>query len=356
MGTKKITVTALTSGATDPSTRFRIRQYIEPLALHGIEVREFCPRISKYATLPKCLSGLGVIPKILFFILKILSRVPGLIRSQQTQITWINRELIPGRKSLVNLVGGIRVFDIDDAVWVGSERSEKRIQEILRNVDAVFAGNNYLADWCRPYCSRVFIVPTAIDTSKFVPRRQVEARCDFVIGWTGTKYTIKYLYDIERSLQIFFENYVNVVLLVVSDEKPKDDFLAGYKTRWIKWSTEIEASSIQEMDVGLMPLPNDEWTKGKCSFKMIQYMASGIPSVVSPVGMNEMILNLGDVGIGAVSIDDWVESLSKLYHDRNLCAEMGRTARHFAEKRFSVDVVSCEIANAFRDIKNKCEC
>ena len=350
MGTKKITVTALTSGVTDPSSRFRIRQYIEPLVLNGIEVQEYCPRISKYATLPNYLSLFGLLSKLLLIIPKLISRIPGLINSHITKITWINRELIPGRSSLINLTGGKRVFDIDDAVWVGSERSEKRLQEILKTVDVVFAGNEYLAAWCRQYCSRVYIIPTSVDTKRFTPIAKRNESLNFVVGWTGTKYTINYLYEIEIALKKFLDHCVNASVLVVSDDPPKDSFLEGYKVRWIKWSPEVESLALQEMNVGIMPLPNDEWTMGKCSFKMIQYMASGIPSVVSPIGMNEMILSLDKVGFAASIVDEWVESLSILYNDRELCTEMGKSARQIVEKNYSVDVVSLEIANILRNL------
>lgn len=353
MGPEEIKVTALTSGLRDPSSRFRITQYIEPLSLSRIKVKEFCPFISKYALPNTGFFFLDKLFKVPFFLIKAFSRVPGILNSKITDITWMNRELIAGRHTFERFIDGVRVFDVDDAIWAGGSHVEKSVINIIKNVDVVLAGNSYIAEWCKKFCPEVYVVPTSIDTHKFAPINKSETGDEFVIGWTGTRHTIKYLFDIESALQRFLSLHHDAVLLIVSDACPKREFLQGSKIRWVKWSPDIEASIINEMNVGIMPLPDDEWTKGKCSFKMLQYMACGIPTVVSPVGMNLEVLSLDKIGLGATTDEEWFDSLSILYNDRQLCAELGISGRRVILNKFSIDVISHQIEMIFFDIKKR---
>lgn len=351
-----IKVAALTSGKNVPSTRFRIRQHIDSLQKAGIDVCEYVPMIDKSARLPGI--TLARSPKYVWPIYtlwqaaKLLTRIPGIIGSWKAQITWLSREIMPGYPTLEPLLKRPYVLDVDDAIWLWQPFGRSTSKLIAKSASIVLAGNTYLANWFSSYARDVRIVPTAIDTDRFLPRKFLDSNRDrrFTVGWTGLSINFKYLYKIEMPLESFLENHKDSELLIIADKPPNFQRLPNERVRYIKWSPSIEAEAVRQMDVGIMPLPNNDWTKGKCSFKMLQYMASGVPVVVSPVGMNVEVLSLGRIGFAAKSNAEWYEALDFLYKDRDLAHKYGLTGRLIAEKHFSRSVVSANIALIFKEL------
>jgi glycosyltransferase involved in cell wall biosynthesis len=352
-----IRVAALTSGKNVPSTRFRIRQHIDPLRMAGIDVREYIPSIVKRAYL----LGLSQVESpghyirpvgALWETLKLLTRGPGVIGSWKAKVTWLGREFFPGCLTLEPLLKRPYVFDVDDAIWLRRPFGRSAVSKIAKNAAIVLAGNTYLADWFSSHARDVRIVPTAVDTERFMPPPLSNSHVNkrFVIGWTGLSANFKYIYEIETPLQRFLETHEDSELLMVADQPPSFHRIRPERVRYIKWFPGIEAEAVRQMDVGLMPLPNDEWTRGKCSFKMLQYMATSIPVVVSPVGMNTEILSMGTVGFAAVNEVDWYDALDYLYKDRVLANKCGATGRLIAEQHFSRTVVSSNIARIFKEL------
>lgn len=352
-----IKVAALTSGRNVPSTRFRIRQHIEPLQKAGIDVREYVPSIVKLAYL----LGLSQVESPGYYIrplcalweaVKLLTRGPGVMGSWRAQVTWLGREIFPGCLTLEPLLKRPYVFDVDDAIWLRRPFGRSAVSKIAKNAAIVLAGNTYIADWFSSYARDVRIVPTAVDTRRFIPPTLSNSHDNkrFVIGWTGLSANFKYIYEIEPPLQRFLGTHEDSELLVVADQPPSFHILQPERVRYIKWSPGIEAEAVRQMDVGLMPLADDEWTRGKCSFKMLQYMATGIPVVVSPVGMNSEVLSMGTVGFAAENEGDWYEALDNLYKDRSLAHKYGATGRLIAEQHFSRTVVSSNIARIVKEL------
>ena len=350
---RMIKVAALTTGRNTPSTRFRVRQHIDLLRQFGVDVREHYPYINKYMRIPFSLRGSRweYTPLVdgLWRTLKLSTRIPGYLASLTSQITWLQRELLPDYFTLERYVRQPIVFDFDDAIWLLSQRADKSIAAIVRHSTLVIAGNAYLADWAKQHNSNTHIVPTAIDTARFFPNPASEDGEDklFTVGWTGTAANLPYLYNIEAELRAFFDSHSRAQLLVVCEEPPVFETLRPSQVQFIRWSPEIEASSIREMNVGLMPLPNDPWTRGKCSFKMLQYMSSGIPCIASSVGLNADILKMDQIGKAAQRPDEWLDALSTYYNDRHLVRVHGRKGRHIAEKYFSRQVIAKELASIF---------
>ncbi|MDI7258448.1 MAG: glycosyltransferase [Thermodesulfobacteriota bacterium] len=350
-----IRVAALTSGKNMPSSRFRVRQHIEPLRKAGFDVREYTPAIDKYARFPGISQAES--PKYIWPIytlwqgVKLLTRVPGVMGSWKAQITWLERELLPGCLTLEPLLKRPYVFDVDDAIWLTHPFGRSTVIKIAKGAEVVLAGNAYIADWFSSHARDIRIVPTAIDTERFLPRRSsdIPNNKHFVIGWTGLSSNFTYIYEIERALEDFLKNH-DAELLVIADQPPSFRRLRPEWVQYIKWSPAVEAQAVRQMDVGLMPLPNDDWSRGKCSFKMLQYMASGVPVVVSPVGMNAEILSMDKVGFPAKSEADWYDSLDQLYKDRDLGIKCGATGRFIVEQHFSRSVVSAKIAKVFKEL------
>ena len=342
-------VAALTSGRNTPSSRFRVRQHIGALSRSGIDVREFTPAICKYDGVPFWPANRSVKYILPVFALwqgiKLTTRGRGLIGSWTSDITWLERQLLPGYLTLEPAIKRPYVFDVDDAIWMSPPFGRSSVARTARRSAAVLAGNSYLADWFAPFASNIHIVPTAVDSDRFRPRAgDPRPRERFVIGWIGTKGNLPSLEAIEQPLDQFMKRHAGAELLVVADGVPDFKLLPCDRVRIRSWSDAIEVESLQEMDVGLMPLTDSEWARGKCSFKMLQYMACGIPVVVSPVGMNAEVLAIDAIGLAAETLCDWFDALELLYADAGRAGEMGLRGRAVVESRFSGDVIARQIA------------
>jgi len=357
MKNSRLRVDALTTGRNDPSARFRVRQYIEPLYELGIDVHEHIPFINKNAGIPTQIHQYTSlfsqsIEKLGWQSLKLACHVPGLAKSLRSDLLWLNRELLTGCYSLERFLIRPIVLDVDDAVWQAKPNGFNTMRRIGSEAVVIMAGNKYLADWFSQWNSNIKIVPTAIDTDRFAPTTidniSLKSR-SYTVGWTGLSSNFSYLYAIEKPLNAFLKKY-DAKLLIISDKEPDFKLIKRNTIDFRYWSPEIESSSLREMNVGLMPLPDNEWARGKCSFKMLQYMSTAIPVVVSPIGMNIEVLNHGLVGYAAESHDDWFDALAIIYKNQQLASEMGETGRRIIIENYSRRVVSEKIANVFLSI------
>src|SRR5262249_47540144 len=146
---------------------------------------------------------------------------------------------------------------------------------------------------------------------------------EFVIGWTGTSGNFQYFDLVEPALAHFFDKHDDARMMVVADRAPDFRLISGKHVTFIPWTPESEAQVLHQMTVGIMPLSDTPWARGKCSFKLLQYMASGLPVIASPVGMNADVLAKGEVGFSAISVDDWYNALHMLYMDSDAVARLG---------------------------------
>lgn len=347
-----IRVAAITSGRNVPSSRFRVREHIPSLARLGFDVREHYPAIDKYAGLPVWPANRSVrwAPHFLPWQgLKLATRAPALIESWRSEITWIEREMLPGRYTLERLLRGRVALDIDDAIWLASPAAAHAARAIAGRADLVLAGNTFLAEWFSEFASEVRIVPTAVDSDRFRPAPQ-RADDALVIGWTGSSSTLPYLEAIEDPLRAVLRDLPRARLRVVANRPPSFRGMPKDRVEFIPWSESVEAEAVAGMDVGMMPLPDDDWSRGKCSLKMLQYMSAAVPVVVSPVGMNVEVLGRGEVGMAAATNQEWQDALRVLAGDREARRQLGAEGRRVVEESYSVEVVSKLIAAGFRDL------
>jgi glycosyltransferase involved in cell wall biosynthesis len=331
-----IKVTALTSGRNSPSSRFRVRQFIDPLSSFGIHVTEHHPLVDKYYSK-------RLLP------LALMTRIPGVLASRSAEVTWLERELVPGKHTLEGFAGGKRLLDVDDAIWLNAPKFS---ESLARSCDGVIAGNEFIADYYRKFDVRVWTIPTSVDTAQWQPR-PVEAKDDWIIGWTGTSSNLEYLYQVEEALADFLSQNKQSKLLIVCNRRPVLKKLPADSWSFVPWSAEQEIRLVQGMDVGLMPLPDTEWANGKCALKMLMYLAVGIPAIVSPVGVSKKILDLGEVGLGARNPYEWFEALQLLFDDRERCARLGAAGRTLVVDKFSVAVNVPRIAAVINEIAAK---
>ena len=352
MNKKILHITAFTGGKDLPSSRFRIRQHIPNLEINNIFINEYCPVISQHSRLPGTLGNINLryLPPVAAaqVILNGILRLPGTLRSYKDDFGWIERNFIPNFDSLVCLTKGPRILDVDDAIWMSSRFAERSCFKMARKIDAVIAGNDFIANWYSQYCNKIYTIPTAVNSEIFLPKVHNLNNNNFIIGWTGTSSNFKYLYIIERSLHLFIKDYPHTRLLILADKMPKFNLIPEKNIIFIQWKENIEASILDHIDVGIMPLIDNDWTKGKCSFKMLQYMAKEIPVLVSSVGNNLEVLKNGNCGYGIKNNEDWYEYLKDLYLTPDKRKKMGLIGREIIKKFYDTKVISNQLKNVFQ--------
>lgn len=348
-------VAALTSGKDTPSARFRLRQHFENLRKAGIVVQEYCPSINQGARVPGPLGNIRsrYVPPLVVgqMALNLVLRAPGIVGSHHSDVTWLERNFIPGFDDVVVLLRKPLIVDIDDAIWLYNPLGKKQISRLVGRADMVFAGNTFLADWCAQYCTNIRIIPTAVDEYRFVPRLEAKnPDAPFIVGWTGTSGNFRFLKTIEKVLGAFLRDQPSAKLMVIADRPPHELAIPSERMIFHQWDPATEHLLLQEFDVGIMPLDDSELSRGKCSFKMLQYMATGMAVIASPYGMNAQVLSLGDIGYAPVSEDDWYFALGESFKDREKLRRFGIFARKVLLEHFSASKISLDIAAGLRDV------
>ena len=326
-------VCAFTGGKNVPSARLRVRQYIPRLGEFGIEVRErrlwmgkMMPR--KWAKRP------------LWAASTVLQRSVEVPCSWGADVTLISRQVMPAFIPLDRFTKAPRVLDVDDAIWLN--RGGQRAGSLAQCCEAVICGNSFLAEFFSRWNRNVVVIPTAVDTELMRPAE--ESAGELVIGWTGTSDNFRYLYGIEGSLRVVLEKHKDARLRVIADVQPVFRELDAERVEFVQWGEEAERVALRSLTVGIMPLEDSVWARGKCSFKMLTYMASGVPVVASPVGMNAEVLGLGEIGFGAATSDEWVEALDIVLSDAEKARAMGMRGREVAVRYFSVEALAPRLA------------
>jgi len=332
-----IRVAAFT-GSKDAAPMFRVRQYIPRLLSQGIQITEFLARFGSWPPLNKAIRPLWLAATV-------ATRVPAVARSHKYDLTLLQREMVSTLLTLERFTARPRILDVDDAVWV-QRRAAKNFPLLAKMCDGVVCGNDFLAENVRQWNTNILILPTAVDTDRFIPlESKATQNSKRIIGWTGVLSNLPYLYEIEKALDVVLRKYDDVVLRVVSGMRPNFRLIDNARVEYIPWSIENDAQTIREMSIGLMPIPDSLWGRGKCSYKMLLYMSCGLPVVVSPVGMNNEVLALGKAGFPAQTESDWVDALSWLLDNPDAAANMGKDGRRIIEENYSLSVLSPKLAN-----------
>lgn len=333
---------------TAPGQRFRYEQYLHILRKEGFEIhlQSFLSE-SAYASL--YLKG-KLLQKIFGVILGFIRRIIFLPSLIGADFVFIFREASPvGPPVFEWFISKILrkkiIYDFDDAIWMTDNNQELWIEKLVRWRSKVAlickwsykvsCGNQYLCDYAKRYNQQVVLNPTTIDTETLHnPGLYTKAPSSSItIGWTGSHSTLKYLKEIEDTLQQIEQEFPTVQFLVIANKKPD---LHLNRLLFIPWRKETEAVDLLKIDIGIMPLPEDEWTKGKCGFKALQYMAMEIPSVVSAVGVNQNIINHGINGFLSTTHAEWFNYLTELLRNEQLRTAMGRSGRKKIVENYSV--------------------
>ncbi|HEY2900673.1 MAG TPA: glycosyltransferase family 4 protein [Polyangia bacterium] len=239
------------------------------------------------------------------------------------------------------------VFDFDDAIF-HNWATRNKFQELIALSDHVIAGNRNLAE-AAAAPAKTTIIPTTVDTDRYrpLPTRNTRGR-DVVVGWTGMSVNYHQLAYAAAGLSRALAK-TGAKLLVISD-RPPPAALAALRPTFVRWRAETEIEDLAAIDVGIMPLPDNPYERGKCAYKLIQYMALGRPGVASPVGANNDVVMPGKDGFLPASDDEWEQSIVNLVEDPALRAEMGQRARARVEEGYSLQAVVPRYLDVLRSV------
>lgn len=280
------------------------------------------------------------------------------LRPGAYDLIFIHRELFPLGLSIflrrLRRLGSRLVYDYDDAMFLPQRRGRgllallenpASVAKIIRLSDRVIAGNLYLAEYASRLNPRVSTIPTPIDTSTFFPLSEPCRERICTIGWIGSPSTAKYLWGLRRVFERLSRSHA-FRIKVVGVKAPR-----GFGTVPVinlPWELDHEAEEFRTCDIGVYPLWDDEWCKGKCGFKAIQFMASGVPVVASPIGINSEIIQDGVNGFLAASEEDWIAKLGELIEDPVLQQKIGLAGRKTVEERYSLEHAAVRFLDVIR--------
>jgi len=343
-------VLGIISSLTEASARTRVLQFTDPLKKENINLtgKYYLPlRYSEPAAWANRLGKFtGISPWRYLHLHKTINRLPLLITQFQYDIIWQNRLIMPHHSFLERSLLKPVVFDFDDAIWIVDK--EKPVIRGIEKAEIVFAGNDYLAEYAIKYNKNTVVVPTVIDTTALYPLKKETDH--FTIGWIGTNTNFKYLEIVKPAITKFLSLHKEARFFVVSSEPPPQFNFDNNKYIFRKWDATQENEMINMFSIGIMPIEDSDFTKGKCSYKMLQYMACGKPVVVSPAGTNKKILHETEAGIAANSTAEWFDAFSILKTDFSFSQKCAENGRKLVESKYSVIVSTPIIAGNFKKI------
>ena len=331
-----------------PTSRFRVYQFLPYL-----EQRGFQCEVLPFLTTPELAVIYGkssTLKKIVVTLLATTRRFFHLLKVQKGDIVYLVREAYPFGPPFFESLFKKRcqrlVFDFDDAIYTPSVaydnpldalRDWGKTKKIIQMADYVVTGSAYLGEYVLAQghnANKLAVIPTVVDTTVYRPDDKVKStNAPITIGWIGTPSGTTYLINLIPVISEIAKRHPTIKFLFIGAET----FDAkGLPIEFKQWQLGEEVANLQSFDIGIMPLTDDEEGRGKCGFKLIQYMSVGIPSVCSPVGANKAIIEEGKSGFFASTQEEWLEKLNILIANPNLRTEQGRYGRTVAEQSFSL--------------------
>ena len=325
-------VAFLVTRTEKPSARYRVAQFLPYLRGRGMHPEILLiPRVRR--TRRRLFETLGSYDVVV--IQKKLFR-----RSDLTRLRRAARKL---------------AYDFDDAVMFNVKGGEERrksakFARVCEAADVVICGNGYLRELASRHTEKTVGLPTSLDTDLFVPSGDGGGGEKVVLGWIGSHSTLKYLIDIMPAFEILAKSHPETVLSVICDTFPEECPLPVERR---VWSGETEIFDLQGIDIGLMPLRDDLWTRGKCGFKILQYFAVGKPVVCSPVGVNREIVEDCASGFWARGPEEWAEKIGHLIEDVNMRRDFGARGREKVVHDYSLKSTAPKLEKILRDLETK---
>lgn len=344
-----------------PSQRFRFEQWAPHLSSdHGIELHLLpfeSPALSETLYRPGHFTR-----KARLTLVDFVRRAAAVSRARSYDAVLVHREaslLGPAiYERLIARSGIPLIFDFDDSVWSGAQEQNNGIfsrlhffgktKTICRIASAVTPGNEFLASYARQFNDRVFVTPTSIDLDSYPMIAEPAAGDRFIVCWTGSTSTLAHFERARAPLEQLARQ-VPLTVKVICNQPPTEP-IAGADFVFVPWSKQDEAREVGTCHAGIMPLPDNEATRGKCGLKALQFMATGRPTVVSPVGMNRDLIRHGENGLLASTDDEFVEALLGLSLSPDRRRDIGLKARRTIEEGYSARAVAARFASVVRSL------
>jgi glycosyltransferase involved in cell wall biosynthesis len=339
-----------------PGQRFRIEQWRPHLAERGIAVDLLpfaSPRLIELLYQPGHL-----LPKGGGLVAGLARRTRQVLAARHYDVLFVYRSLYLVGPSLLEGMSALAsrpvVFDFDDAIHMlhtsaanqrfGWLKFPGKTAKLCRLSRHVVVGNEYLADYARTLNTRVTVVPSSVDLAAYRPRPRPPSNGAVVIGWMGSATSQAYLEMFAPVLRQLSQP--GLELRVVSDRPP---VLPGVTFTWHRWAAASEAAELAEFDIGIMPMPDDPWSRGKCAMKALQYMGMEVPALCSDVGANRDVIRHGENGMLALTEEDWIRSVNELVRAPELRRRLGAAGRATVEARYSAQVCASLFAGVLRE-------
>ena len=352
---RRLLVLASKPQGISPSQRYRFEQWAPHLAReHGIML-DFAPFESQ--ALAELLYEPGHIgAKALFTMRDFVRRSDVLRRARGYDAVVIHREAAllgpPLYEALIAATGKPIIYDFDDAIWSPGQAWKNGIfsrlhftgktSTICNMARAVTVGNEFLAAYARKRNRFVVVIPSSIELAQYPLLPETKEKRKFVVCWTGSTSTLVHFEHAREALERLATELEVVVKVVCS--KPPEHPIAGAEMRFVPWSAEREAEEVGDCHVGIMPLPNDEVSRGKGGMKLLQFVATGRPVIVSPVGVNCELVEPGINGFLAQTTNEWVDALRRLALDPELRSRLGQNGRRTVQNGYSAETSAAKFA------------
>ncbi len=343
-----------------PSSRYRVYQFIPYLEREGFT----CTVQSLHV--PGYLESLfdGRRQSVFYHFGRMLKRVAAAASATRHDVVCIQKELLPYVPPILEYFiyqsGAPVIYDLDDAIFLRYTESRnplvrlllgRKIPGVLKRSTVVLAGNDFLRAYAARYSDGAVLFPTVIDTARYhpAPRYSTGGRTQMreglpTVGWIGSPQTVRYVEEKGEILRRL-AGKVHFTLRIIG--APRFG-ISGVRVEAIPWREEHEAQELQRCDIGIMPLPDTMWSRGKCGLKLLQYMAAGLPVVTSPYGGAADIITHGVHGFIARTDDEWVDHILALLGDPALCIRLGRAGRRRVEIEFSLERWAPRLAGIIR--------
>lgn len=347
-------VLGITQSGFDPASRFRFIQFIPHLERAGWEVIHRANRPDRQWNSPLRWRPLRAVHYRLGRVAMKWNRVRDLSAARECDAIFINRDLANEGFFLRGLLAPHMphvVYDFDDAIFVG--KREPAVRWLCEKAGWVTPGNEYLAEYSRRHNARVTVVPTVIDTDAYEPRKACAApgSTKVRIGWSGSDQSIGSTLFPRLEMLKALQARVPFELVVITNTRPTLPVSLDWS--FVPWRESDEHLLSTRMDAGIMPLKDDAFQKGKCGLKLLQYMAAGLPTVASPVGVNSQIVLPGLTGFLASTDAEWHESLERLVRSADLRASMGAQGRQRCEQHYSINRWLPELIHIFEQVSRR---
>ncbi|MFH0944201.1 MAG: glycosyltransferase family 4 protein [Planctomycetota bacterium] len=333
-----------------PSSRYRFYQYGEALAAEGFQM-EMAPLFGKvwFRLIRIRNRPIRIALKLPYVAWRFLIRLGSLLGAARADLVVVEHQLFPYLPGWleVPLLSRLRpwILEFDDAIYLTPFHRAK-IAKLASRADRVIVGNQFLARFAGESGGTVSVIPTAVDPARFVPapRRNASPVTPLVVGWIGLPCNLNALKLIEAPLRRLHRQ-TPMVLRILSAGPPPD---LDLPVETEEWSEEAEADWLREVQVGVMPLPDSDWSRGKCGLKILQFFAAGVPVVAAPSGVNGEIVRHGQNGFLAANDREWFEALERLAREPELRRRLGQAGRETVEAEYSVNRWTGQIAELWR--------